>query len=115
VESVRYNGKVLSQREKLTTVVDGLQKARKKRDISSKFEVVVSDYLGEGYKGGVESLAEGWKTWDALLEVGAAEKGESDEIEFWQGGFNHPLWVLFSSGTTGKVSSFFRTLPGRSS
>lgn len=108
VESVRYNSKVLSQREKLTTVVEGLQKARKERGISTKFEVVVADYLGEGLKGGVESLAKGWKTWDALLEVGASEKGASSEIEFWQGGFNHPLWVLFSSGTTGKVilSSF---------
>jgi acetoacetyl-CoA synthetase len=35
-------------------------------------------------------------TWDALLA-----SGEPGEIAFEQVGFDHPLWVLYSSGTTG--------------
>ena len=35
-------------------------------------------------------------TWDELLAA-----GEPGEIEFEQVGFDHPLWVLYSSGTTG--------------
>ena len=39
--------------------------------------------------------AERWKTWSEVLATSA------DEIEFAQLPFDHPLYILFSSGTTG--------------
>lgn len=106
VESVRYNGKVLSQRQKLASVVDGLEKVREEKGLGAKkLEVVLCDYLGEGL--GEKSVQEGWRTWEDLMEVGEKEKskaGSGGKIDFHQADFDHPLWVLFSSGTTGKVS-----------
>jgi acetoacetyl-CoA synthetase len=86
VQSVRYNGKTLSQVEKLKTVVQGLEKGR----TGKKLEVVVVDYLREGLDAGIE----GWKTYESVQEVGRAQAGE---LEFYQAPFDHPLWVLFSS------------------
>lgn len=97
VESVRYNGKTLGQREKLGKVVDGLRVGRER-----KLEVVLVDYLGEG----LSVLGEGDIKFDELLEMGRKleESSGKKEIDFYQVDFDHPLWVLFSSGTTGKVS-----------
>lgn len=100
VESVRYNGKVLLQREKLESVVEGLERK------GVKVVVGVVDYLRLG-RGGVEGKKKnGWWKWEDLKEMGRSareKKGEGAEMEFWQGEFGAPLWVLFSSGTTGKV------------
>lgn len=101
VESVRYNGKILGQREKLATVVDGLMAGR-----SQTLEVVIVDYLGLG----AESVRseDGWRRWEDLIGLGETLKKEKGgEIEFAQLPFDHPLWCLFSSGTTGKVSTDF--------
>lgn len=102
-QSVVYNGKVLQQRGKLGSVVKGLEEAREARGLEGKLEVVLVDYLGEGY--GQEPVPEGWRTWDAFEKVGEEEKvkSQSEGIEYEQAGFDQPLWVLFSSGTTGKV------------
>ncbi len=40
-----------------------------------------------------------------LSETGWAEKAEPAELEFAQLPFDHPLWVLYSSGTTGLPKS----------
>lgn len=95
-ESVRYNGKVLPQRAKLEAVVDGLRGGRAK-----KLEVVVFDFLG----GGLSEVREGWRTMDEVEQIGQeADEGKEGEvgIKFEQLPFDHPLWILFSSGTTGK-------------
>ncbi|WFD32139.1 acetoacetate--CoA ligase [Malassezia sp. CBS 17886] len=39
---------------------------------------------------------------DFLARGNAADTDSSTQIEFAQLDFNHPLWILFSSGTTGK-------------
>ncbi|KAI3623708.1 hypothetical protein CBS14141_003407 [Malassezia furfur] len=42
-------------------------------------------------------------TWSDFLASGAPADGEEEaHTEFAQLDFNHPLWILFSSGTTGK-------------
>ena len=51
----------------------------------------------------------GGMSWSELLELGRGAGGEEDggegggaaELRFEQVGFDHPLWVLYSSGTTG--------------
>lgn len=115
VESVRYNGKVLDQRPKFEAVVEGLEKRR--AEISGqanghsshkavpKLEVVVVDYLKEG---NMKPLKEGWRSWDDFMAIGKkASTGKG--LTFYQAPFDHPLWVLFSSGTTGKVRKYAGT------
>jgi acetoacetyl-CoA synthetase len=40
----------------------------------------------------------GTPTWD---ELGTEDPGSADEVEFEEVPFDHPLWVVYSSGTTG--------------
>lgn len=95
VGSVRYNGKVLPQVAKLAAVVAGLQRGRE-----APLPVVLVDYLGEE---NLESPVN-WIGWEELGREGDALRSASGAaLEFYQADFNYPLWVLFSSGTTGKV------------
>ncbi len=96
-ESVRYNGKVLPQRAKLEAVVKGLAEPRE-----AKLEVLLLDFLGGGQVG---EVPEGWRTLDSVEQIGQEIKHRDNlgaEIEFAQLEFDQPLWILFSSGTTGK-------------
>lgn len=59
----------------------------------------------------VTSWEGAWISWDNFVEEGRARKlGRTvdGEIEWNRLGFDHPLWILFSSGTTGrpKYASF---------
>ena len=51
----------------------------------------------------------GWTDWDALVAEGAAGKlgrrASDGELEWKRLDFNWPLWILFSSGTTGASAS----------
>lgn len=101
VESVRYNGKTLDQRGKFDAVVEGIE--RKRAEVGAggdSLNVVLVDYLREGKM--QPMTKEGWSTWDDFVRTGE-EKNEP--LEFYQAPFDHPLWCLFSSGTTGKVSA----------
>jgi acetoacetyl-CoA synthetase len=40
-------------------------------------------------------------TWSELCELGATDQGSASEPRYEQVPFDHPLWVLYSSGTTG--------------
>jgi acetoacetyl-CoA synthetase len=48
-----------------------------------------------------ETTAQGakWMPWSSFLSLGTSS---NEPFEFAQMPFNHPLWILFSSGTTGK-------------
>lgn len=115
VESVRYNGKILDQRGKFDAVVEGLEKRQSEirgnangssnDSGASKLQVVIVDYLKEG---NMKPLRQGWRSWDDFVQIGA-KSGEKD-LSFYQAPFDHPLWVLFSSGTTGKVNWCPRSL-----
>ena len=55
-----------------------------------------------------EELDTAWTDWDALVAEGAARKlgrAPDGEIEWARLDFNWPLWILFSSGTTGASAS----------
>jgi len=78
VDGYTYGGREFDRRDEVQKIVAGLH--------SLKYVV----RLGPGLDGGL--------TWDALLDhppVPAAD------FEFEQVPFAHPLWILFSSGTTG--------------
>lgn len=49
--------------------------------------------------------ADDWERWDAFVGRGKEKKlgrDESGTILWKRMGFNWPLWILFSSGTTGE-------------
>jgi acetoacetyl-CoA synthetase len=42
-----------------------------------------------------------YHTWPEFKRLGFATPAKRDQFEFWRGPAMAPLWVLFSSGTTG--------------
>jgi acetoacetyl-CoA synthetase len=78
VDGYRYGGKAFDRRE----TVDGLR-----REMPTLEHTVLLPYLGCGELG--DTLG-----WDALTR-------EHTELDFARVPFDHPLWVLYSSGTTG--------------
>ncbi|KAF7722766.1 hypothetical protein EC973_002720 [Apophysomyces ossiformis] len=87
VNAVVYNGKKLDHTAKLNTVVKGLPSIQKVVIIP-----FVQDMPGETVDNSV--------SWDGFLSTVPADKLPS-EIKFEQLPFNHPAFILFSSGTTG--------------
>ena len=81
VDGYRHGGKDFDR----TAVVQGIL-----AELPTVQHVVLLPYLSETAQIG------GALTWDELLE-----RGEDSELRFEQVPFDHPLWVLYSSGTTG--------------
>ena len=79
VDGYRYGGKDFDRME----VVKGLVTA-----LPSLEHVVLLPYLRE------DARLEGARVWQELLEYGT-------EMRFEQLPFDHPLWIVYSSGTTG--------------
>ncbi len=84
VDGYRYGGKDFDRRD----VVGQLQEA-----MPSLERTVVLPYLGEDPD--LSGLSEAMR-WDELLATGGDAPLEFDRVPF-----DHPLWVLYSSGTTG--------------
>ncbi|MEA2442053.1 MAG: acetoacetyl-CoA synthetase [Thermoleophilaceae bacterium] len=83
VDGYRYGGKDFDRCGVLRALVD---------EMPSLERTVVLPYLGCGTIDGAMEWSE--------LEAGGAD-GRPAELEFEQLPFDHPLWVLYSSGTTG--------------
>jgi acetoacetyl-CoA synthetase len=75
------------------------------RELPTVEHVVLLPYLFAGAteaneaqaaQGSANDGAPSWLTWSELLE-----RGDGVELRFEQVPFDHPLWVLYSSGTTG--------------
>ncbi len=96
VDGYTYGGKTFDRRDELRQIVRGLD------GLSRVVLLPFADHRdgsGDGDQPGSGSVMEkNLVTWDALLDhppVPAAE------FAFEQVPFGHPLWILFSSGTTG--------------
>ena len=81
VDGYHYAGKTLDIRDKVTKIRAALPSVEK---------LVLIPFLGLGGAAGAESLAD------------FAPAPRSPRLEFTQLPFNHPLYILYSSGTTGK-------------
>ncbi|KAF8329778.1 uncharacterized protein EI90DRAFT_3061952 [Cantharellus anzutake] len=94
IDSVVYNAKSHEQIPKLSSVLDGL------RALSlTPQKVVVVPHEPNSSRAGWES---NWLSWTDILSSTLSDEDVRKGIPFWRGPFDHPLWVLFSSGTTGK-------------
>ena len=86
VDGYRYGGKPFARKGELAAIVAALEGLQ---------HVVYLPYLhAEDHEGPCENAL----LWKELLEHAAVSR---EEFEFEQVPFGHPLWVLFSSGTTG--------------
>ena len=86
VDGYRYGGKAFERKKELAEIIAALEGLE---------HVVFLPYLNaEDQKG----PCEGALLWGDLLDHAAISR---EEFEFEQVPFGHPLWVLFSSGTTG--------------
>jgi acetoacetyl-CoA synthetase len=83
VDGYRYGGKDFDRCDVVRALVD---------EMPSLERTVVLPYLGCG-------TIDGAMEWDSL--AGGGDAGGEMELEFEQLPFDHPLWVLYSSGTTG--------------
>ncbi len=86
VDGYRYGGKSYSRRGEIRELVAGLP--------SLEATILVPNLDGES----AEIAVDGAISWDALFDAAPDPQGD---IEFTQVPFAHPLWILFSSGTTG--------------
>jgi acetoacetyl-CoA synthetase len=88
VDGYRHGGKDFDR----TTVAAGIL-----AELPSVTRTVVLGYLDPAAD--PASVADGALSWRQLLDTGAATAGGTPRFE--QVPFDHPLWVLYSSGTTG--------------
>ena len=87
--SYSYNGKVISQVEKIREI---------KKQVPSIEEVIVVDFLSSGEN-------HEFTSWEKALE-------SFEEINYVQRKFNDPLYVMYSSGTTGKPKCMVHSIGG---
>ncbi|KCZ86130.1 acetoacetyl-CoA synthetase [Hyphomonas adhaerens MHS-3] len=85
--SYRFNGADRDKSESIGAVVNAIP----------SLEHVV--YVSSGHQLGSSFPGTESHSWDSLMESGRALS--SGPFEFEQVGHDHPLWILFSSGTTG--------------
>jgi acetoacetyl-CoA synthetase len=90
VSSYRYGGKVHDRSSALTEIVAGLPTLQKVVHISQP-DARSADFLPP-------SLAVDWREFPAALAEVRTARGD---LEFEMVEFEHPLWILYSSGTTG--------------
>jgi acetoacetyl-CoA synthetase len=86
VDGYRYGGKPFDRKRELAEIVGALDSLER---------VVFLPYLNPDDRTGPY---DGALSWAAILEHAPVA---ANEFEFEQVPFDHPLWVLFSSGTTG--------------
>jgi acetoacetyl-CoA synthetase len=81
VDGYRYGGKEFDRRSEVADLMAGLPTVTR---------TVIVQHLG------APEIPEGAITWDGLLN-----RDQTPELTFNQVPFEHPLWILYSSGTTG--------------
>ncbi|KAJ7771374.1 acetoacetyl-CoA synthetase [Mycena maculata] len=101
VDSVVYNAKVHDHLAKLSALVSGLDN---KSEHGIRPKIVIIHPIP--YPEDRSAWQDGWMSWDDFILQGEAEKlgrTPSGEIIWYRASFNWPLWILFSSGSTGKA------------
>ncbi|EJD01158.1 acetoacetate-CoA ligase [Fomitiporia mediterranea MF3/22] len=96
VNGVVYNGKVHPHLSKLSELLDGMASAS-----CNPQKVVVINAVSSP----PGNWRHEWEHWDNFVSRGRVKKLGRDEkgnILWKRMGFNWPLWILFSSGTTGR-------------
>ncbi len=98
VDGYRHGGKDFDRKEVVGEILAELPTVR---------HTVLVPYLFESAGGrdpdqtAIPATWPGALTWGELCERGEADRGSANEPIFEQVPFDHPLWVLYSSGTTG--------------
>ncbi|KAG2013636.1 acetyl-CoA synthetase [Coprinopsis cinerea AmutBmut pab1-1] len=98
VNAVVYNGKIHQHLPKVSALLDGLSK---KVDLAPKVVVIEPPFRPhsrDGWNGD-------WISWASFISSGEDHKlgrTADGEIEWRRQNFDWPLWILFSSGTTGR-------------
>ena len=92
VDGYRHGGKDFDRREVLGGII---------AELPTVEHVVELDYLHAGSGPAPDASGPQRHSWPQLLALGAGEGGTPDGERFEQVPFDHPLWVLYSSGTTG--------------
>ena len=113
VNGVRYNGKVYAHWDKLREVVSQLEKQEDGRVIPLTRVVVVEcvKEVGMVFPAG---SGDHWTSWDAFMKTGStrAQDQTGPHMEYERVPFNHPLYILYSSGTTGKPKCIVHSTGG---
>ncbi|XP_078107357.1 acetoacetyl-CoA synthetase [Sander vitreus] len=91
VAAVVYNGKTHDHMEKLTSVVKGLPDLQK---------IVVIPYARSKHETDLSKIPNSVFI-DDFLASGRGEADQFPQLEFEQLPFSHPLFIMYSSGTTG--------------
>uniref|UniRef100_A0AAQ5ZNC5 Acetoacetyl-CoA synthetase n=1 Tax=Amphiprion ocellaris TaxID=80972 RepID=A0AAQ5ZNC5_AMPOC len=91
VAAVVYNGKTHDHMEKLTSVVKGLPDLKK---------IVVIPYARSKHETDLSKIPNSVFI-DDFLASGRGEADQFPQLEFEQLPFSHPLFIMYSSGTTG--------------
>ncbi|KAF8913910.1 acetoacetyl-CoA synthetase [Gymnopilus junonius] len=97
VDAVVYNHKIHQHLPKLSELLSGLG------DKISPPTVVINSVLS--HPPSREAWEKGWLSWEDFVRQGrehALGRSEDGEIEWHRTAFDAPLWILFSSGTTGR-------------
>lgn len=86
---------------KLRELLEGLAA----RELSPKAVVIIPSPLDSRAQSPGWASTEDWTYWPAFILKGRENprgQDQNGEIEWYQAPFDWPLWILFSSGTTGK-------------
>ncbi|PPQ94013.1 hypothetical protein CVT25_009861 [Psilocybe cyanescens] len=97
VDAVVYNHKVHPHLPKLSTLLSGLADL-----ISPPKVVIISTFSHDQTR---QSWEKDWIGWEDFVKEGQQRKlgrSETGEIKWHRLPFDAPLWILFSSGTTGR-------------
>ncbi|KXJ28939.1 acetoacetyl-CoA synthetase [Exaiptasia diaphana] len=98
VNAVRYNNKIHNHLEKLHKVVEGLPQLEK---------VVVFPFVGSENEVEISHIPN-----SIMLSEFVKFADESPQLEFEQVPFNHPLFIMYSSGTTGAPKCIVHSVGG---
>lgn len=86
VDGYRYGGKAIDRREELSRIIGGLNDLQ---------HIVCLPYLDPGR---TDMPTQSAVHWDSFMQGPSVS---AEEFHYEQVAFDHPLWILFSSGTTG--------------